>query len=289
MWLNDPDGTAHANGIGAAAARGNRWRSSTAASAASRTRCSAKGLLDRTNIIVTSDHGFSTHTGELRLAALVEPFADDAPTARRTSSSPKARSTCARAPIRRGWRRSWRRCRSVPRSARSSRGRGASGGARRRASCRARCRSTSRAGIIRASGDILVSANWTRPRRTTPASPARRRQSGVAGHGSSSPYDIHNTLIAAGPDFREHAVSDVPTANVDIAPTLLHLLHLKVPEKMTGRVIEEALRNGVAPASVHVAEVREVVRTPDGSYQLVAHFSTAAGRRLLDYTDVRRK
>src|SRR5262249_48386591 len=35
----------------------------------------AKGLLDRTNIIVTSDHGFSTHTGGPRLATVVDPFA----------------------------------------------------------------------------------------------------------------------------------------------------------------------------------------------------------------------
>ena len=53
------------------------------------------------------------------------------------------------------------------------------------------------------------------------AMPGRRPTTGVAGHGSSSPYDVHNTLIAAGPDLREHAVSDVPTGNADLAPTLL--------------------------------------------------------------------
>ena len=75
------------------------------------------------------------------------------------------------------------------------------------------------------SGDILVSSNWNRE--ANDAGFAGKTTDGnVAGHGSSSPYDIHNTLIAAGPDFREHAVSDVPTGNVDIAPTLLHLLGL---------------------------------------------------------------
>ena len=33
-----------------------------------------RGLLDSTNIVVTSDHGFSTETSELNLAALVAPF-----------------------------------------------------------------------------------------------------------------------------------------------------------------------------------------------------------------------
>src|SRR5262249_53905461 len=78
------------------------------------------------------------------------------------------------------------------------------------------------------SGDILVSANWTRARNGA-GSEGTTTASGAAGHGSSSPYDIHNTLIAAGPDFREHARSSVPTGNVDIAPTLLRLLNLEIP------------------------------------------------------------
>lgn len=95
----------------------------------------ARRVLDRTNLIVTSDHGFSTHTGELRLGALLEPL---------------SRST------------------------------------------------------------------------------------------------------AAGPDFREGRVSSVPTANVDLAPTLLHLLGLPKAPSMTGRVIEEALRIGQSPSSARV-------------------------------------
>jgi arylsulfatase A-like enzyme len=137
-------------------------------------------------------------------------------------------------------------------------------------------------------GDLLASANWSRE--TNAAGFAgKTSQTGVAGHGSSSLYDIHNTLIAAGPDFREHAVSDVPTSNVDIAPTLLRLLGLKPPATMAGRVIEEALRHGPSPSSVRVERVDETVRAPDGSYELTAHISIAGGRRYLDFTEVRRK
>jgi arylsulfatase A-like enzyme len=110
----------------------------------------------------------------------------------------------------------------------------------------------------------------------------------MAGHGSSSPYDIHNTLIAAGPDFREHAVSDVPTGNVDIAPTLMHLLGLPPAPTMTGRIISEALRDGPPIATVAVDHVAETVKTPDGSYQLTAHISKAAGHTYLDFTEVKR-
>src|SRR6185295_20392385 len=87
-------------------------------------------------------------------------------------------------------------------------------------------------------GEILVSANWTRDKNDN-GYEGKTTQSGVAGHGTTSPLDVHIPLIAVGPDFREHAVSDVPTSNVDLAPTLLRLLGLRVPSTMTGRVIEE--------------------------------------------------
>ena len=78
MWLNDPDGTAHANGIGAEiTARSLALVDAGIGRIEDTLR--ARGILDRVNIIVTSDHGFSTHTRELRLSALVEPFAKSMP------------------------------------------------------------------------------------------------------------------------------------------------------------------------------------------------------------------
>mgnify|MGYP003693627891 CR=1 FL=1 len=81
---------------------------------------------------------------------------------------------------------------------------------------------------------------------------AKTAQIGVAGHGTSSPYDIHNTLIAAGRTFASARASEVPTSNVDLAPTLLRLLGLPVPQTMTGRVIEEGLKSGSLPSSIAV-------------------------------------
>ena len=133
-----------------------------------------------------------------------------------------------------------------------------------------------------------MSSNWTAEKNSHGIAGATT-DGGVAGHGSSSPYDIHNTLIAAGPDFREHASSDVPTGNVDVAPTLLHLLGLKPPPSMAGRVIEEALREGPAPSSVRVEHVKDTVRTADLTYELTAHISIVAGRRYLDFTEVTRR
>ena len=68
------------------------------------------------------------------------------------------------------------------------------------------------------------------------------RGRGAGMHVSLSPYDMHNTLVAAGPDFRERLASDLPSGNVDVAPTILHLLGILPAERMDGRVLWEALQ-----------------------------------------------
>src|SRR5262249_13325748 len=53
----------------------------------------------------------------------------------------------------------------------------------------------------------------------------------------------------SGPDFKAGFVDDVPASNADIGRTVARLLDLKTEDKgkLVGRVIEEALRGGVAP------------------------------------------
>ena len=66
-----------------------------------------------------------------------------------------------------------------------------------------------------------------------------------ASHGSTSPRDLRNTLILAGPDVRSGTTSDVPAGLIDLAPTVLTMLGLPVPATMDGRVLTEVLRPGV--------------------------------------------
>ncbi len=61
-------------------------------------------------------------------------------------------------------------------------------------------------------------------------------------HGSFSPRDVHNTLIAAGPSFKSAYVNSTPTGNVDVAPTVAATFGLTLPAA-DGRVINEALAN----------------------------------------------
>ena len=61
-------------------------------------------------------------------------------------------------------------------------------------------------------------------------------------HGSFSPVDVHNTMIASGPDFKSGFHDHVPSGNIDVAPTIAHLLSLNLPST-DGRVLYEAIKS----------------------------------------------
>ncbi len=68
---------------------------------------------------------------------------------------------------------------------------------------------------------------------------------GMGMHGAAGAAEIHNVCAAIGPDFKRGFVDANPTANVDVAPTITHILHL-APNvgpggaHTTGRVMTEA-------------------------------------------------
>jgi len=68
-----------------------------------------------------------------------------------------------------------------------------------------------------------------------------QRAAGKGTHATLSRFDMHNMLIAAGPDFRRGETDDLPTGNTDLAPTILQILSSKAPTKMDGRVLSEAM------------------------------------------------
>jgi len=59
-------------------------------------------------------------------------------------------------------------------------------------------------------------------------------------HGSFSPVDVHNTLLAFGPDFRENFTDTLPSGNVDVAPTVAKILGIDLPNA-DGRPLLEGL------------------------------------------------
>jgi predicted AlkP superfamily pyrophosphatase or phosphodiesterase len=68
-----------------------------------------------------------------------------------------------------------------------------------------------------------------------------QRKTGEGTHVTLSRFDMHNTLIAAGPDFRRGETNDLASGNVDLAPTILQILGIKSPQKMDGRILSEAM------------------------------------------------
>jgi len=64
---------------------------------------------------------------------------------------------------------------------------------------------------------------------------------GKGSHASLSPYDMNNTLVAAGPDLKKGMINETPSGNVDLTPTVLWILGVKPSHPLSGRVLHEAL------------------------------------------------
>jgi arylsulfatase A-like enzyme len=69
---------------------------------------------------------------------------------------------------------------------------------------------------------------------------------GQGQHASLDPFDMHNICFASGPDFAKGMKDSLPSGNIDIAPTILWILGIEPKGKMSGRVLSEAL-NMAAP------------------------------------------
>jgi predicted AlkP superfamily pyrophosphatase or phosphodiesterase len=111
--------------------------------------------------------------------------------------------------------------------------------------------------------DVVVSFKWTADKNEFDApgyvlSEGSKRGAGT--HASLSRFDMHNTLIAWGPDFRPGFINDLPSSNVDVAPTILSILGIKPSQSMDGRVLSEALVNGKAPAGTPKTETIKATR-----------------------------
>ncbi|MEE8046077.1 MAG: alkaline phosphatase family protein, partial [Dehalococcoidia bacterium] len=62
---------------------------------------------------------------------------------------------------------------------------------------------------------------------------------GAGSHGGGSSAELHNTLIASGHSFIEGLRSELPSGNIDIAPTVLEVLGIPIPGHFDGRVLLE--------------------------------------------------
>jgi arylsulfatase A-like enzyme len=111
--------------------------------------------------------------------------------------------------------------------------------------------------------DILVSLHWSGDRNDWGATgmvAAIEGKRGRGTHASLSRFDLHNTLIASGPDFKRGFVSEIPSGNVDLAPTILAILGVPQTSPMDGRVLNEAMVGSEVPGLKPKRETLEASR-----------------------------
>jgi arylsulfatase A-like enzyme len=106
----------------------------------------------------------------------------------------------------------------------------------------------------------------------------------LANHASLSPFDMHNTLVAVGPDIRAGVISTLPSGNLDVAPTILWLLGLKeAAQKMDGRVLSEALTQPAPPlTSYELKRLNAQQEINGGRWTQYLQISEVNGVRYLD-------
>jgi len=95
--------------------------------------------------------------------------------------------------------------------------------------------------------DIIISYAWDANAKIQgfPGTEYASQSNERGEHGSFSRIDVHNTLLAAGPDFRQGFQDTLPSGNVDLAPTIAALMQLKLPTAQ-GRVLRESLNGTLA-------------------------------------------
>lgn len=92
--------------------------------------------------------------------------------------------------------------------------------------------------------DIILSLRWSAETNSHGAPGLMTSAGGTVGkgsHASLSRFDMNNTLVGHGPNFKRNVISHIPSGNIDVAPTVLWLLGVKAPPTMDGRVLHEAL------------------------------------------------
>ena len=303
-WQTEPDGSQHRFGTGSPEAR-KALANSDRNLALTLAKLNELGLGDKTDVIVASDHGFSLHN-----------FRADATSAfinaglkSTNQSDDVVLASNGQSVLVHVKNRDLNRIRSIVRFLQSqdwvdvifTAGPGIAGTQRRRLPLRktgdeiGSVPGTFALDLIKQTNatrrpDILFTLRWS----------SRENGFGVAGthyidgagstgplngsasgHGGLSPWLVRNTLILWGPDFKRGVTVRAAAANVDIAPTVLHIKGDASGESLGGRPLKEALRDG--PDQEQVPSETKVLRTEvKGVYRAAIQVTDVGDRRYVD-------
>jgi hypothetical protein len=100
-------------------------------------------------------------------------------------------------------------------------------------------------------------------------------------HGSFGRGDTMNFMAAIGPDFKAGYVDPLPVSNADVGMTIAQLmgLHAVAEGGLIGRVISEALPNGIIPKAF---DGRIVSRPASNGLQTMVKFQRVLSQRYFD-------
>ena len=135
------------------------------------------------------------------------------------------------------------------------------------------------------SPDLIMSFRWNDEPNPAGYAGQAYATGGVPGqgqHGSMSRHELRNTGLARGPSFRSGAVIETPTGVIDIAPTVCHLLGITATgdTAMDGRVLHEALAGGArTPPEVSSASYCAA----SGAYRQELRISRAGNATYIDW------
>ena len=290
MWMAEPDNTQHATGVGSAESLA-AIRNSDHALSLVVAALKAKGVYDTTDIFVVSDHGFSTISGSVNIVEQLRRAGFNV--MRKFDSPPKKDDVLL---IGLGGSvllyvtgHEQKTIDQIVKTLQTQESVGTI--------------FTARAGkgtfaldeaLIHSKDapDIVFSFRWANTTNAygAPGSVLAESQnsngpstSQKGTHASLSPFDLHNTLVAAGPDLRTGFVDEIPSGNVDVAPTILKILGAKSPGTMDGRVLTEALNTSDAKSpKVEKKQLRAQATLPTGEWTQTLDVSEVNGVRYLD-------
>jgi predicted AlkP superfamily pyrophosphatase or phosphodiesterase len=285
IWFSDPDGAAHEHGIGSEEAV-NAIRFVDGQFGRILDALKAKGLDEKYNIIFSTDHGFVTHIGKQSLTDFLiqeglkkSKESDDVVIAEGAVYVKNHDESEIKKIVAALHKQEWAGAVFTK--------------AKNKGEMKGWVDGTISFDAIhynhpQRSGDILVAMNWNDDQNNKGYA-GTDYSGGVAGHGGSSPYEINIALFASGPDFKKAFTGELPTSNVDIVPTILHIYDMPLPSGMDGRVMSEFLKKSAANKGKLKKEiVATEVQYNWGTYKLVVEMSLLGKYRYFNYSRTQR-
>jgi hypothetical protein len=134
--------------------------------------------------------------------------------------------------------------------------------------------------------DVVMAFRWDAPKNQFGVSGMIdadwQRAAGKGTHATLSRFDMHSTLIAAGPDFKRGETDDLPSGNVDLVATILQILGIKPQQKMDGRILSEAMTVAMASREPETKTIEATRHFRSGTWRQSLQISHVGSTMYLD-------